>query len=103
MKRLLPLLLTLSLTGCFDDQQRMLAHCDWQIEKVLHKHHRPRDRDVNTDTPAILCMRANGYAIDASKPQCLADHKILNNPGCYVPMGRFARFVYQLEMWLGNG
>lgn len=103
MKRFVILFLILPLSGCFDDQQRMLAHCDLLAMRIFHKRH--HSVPANGDTIAVItqCMRAHGYVVDQSQPKCQAYSKTIDNAYCFAPSGAIARTIYRLETGMGNG
>jgi len=131
MKRLLPLLLALLLSGCYWNQKQQLLACGAEAGRNI------RRADMPEYFPADYveaCMRAHGYALNLNQcPALRDDPNELNaeglaalseklrkayteamekhrpalaawrklEPTCYEPVGRFGKQVLRIEKWLG--
>jgi hypothetical protein len=94
--------LMLLLVGCLDDQKQAEAKCELETFRMY-----PNQRTqytVDAEGFLRLCMRAAGYDFDASSSKCglkaTGTFVSSDDPYCYVPSGRIARFIYKLEMAL---
>ncbi|MDE2162488.1 MAG: hypothetical protein KGJ53_04940 [Alphaproteobacteria bacterium] len=106
-------IMAITLGGCFTDQEKQVAACQIDAQKMyLHKS---ESDDVaaaaasisDVDNMTILCMQAHGYGfvqLDKRCPRPKSDNAQWNASFayCYRPLGWGARQVYNLEMTIGR-
>jgi hypothetical protein len=95
MNRALIPLIALPLSGCFADQEQLVASCESEATQTY-----PRER---LSTSAYIgdymqaCMQAHGYYWSLADKRCQVTSTVERNPYCYAPDNWLNRLLYVLE------
>lgn len=88
--------LALFLSGCFSNQKKQLATCVLDAQKLYPDSDKA---PVGQSSKYVeTCMNAAGYEWSMHHKKCFAGLRASENPYCYIPVGRFERWIYEMEM-----
>jgi hypothetical protein len=96
---LFPVLGTL-LSGCFDDQERVLSQCELAGRRAFA--HEDLETGPRLEEYIVGCMRNAGYDWSLLPGRCAPKYQTVVNPYCYEPQGWMARLSYKTELALGR-
>lgn len=92
MRRFAVILLALPLCGCFADQKKQTAACEFEAVRTYPND--DRFSSARTARLIVVCMGAHGYEPQSN---CETPPIIAASPYCYVPMGWLDRMIYRIE------
>jgi len=89
----------LTLCSCWEDQQRAVAQCDTEADRIYPKVPTGRDNNIGTIGHYItLCMKARGYEWHWANDRCEPTLDSWENPYCYVPTSSLGLAIFKWEM-----
>jgi hypothetical protein len=97
-RRLLPFLVCISVSGCFDDQKMQLTRCDFEA-RTAGFYSSPAGNEPGKTVN--LCMMAAGYEFfydETNKNRCTVEIMTYENPYCYKPIGWIGQQLYWIEL-----
>ena len=100
MKRVIAVLLPLSLCGCISQQKRELATCE--LEAIKSFPGEKWDQQFRQANFILSCMQENGYELDLTNRKCRPPgpevHVWLRRElHCYRPDNWFGKIGYEIE------
>ena len=94
MKRLLPLLFALLLSGCYWNQKQQFVACALEFGRHTPREDVPADFPLGSDY-AEACMRAHGYELNQDQCPRLRDDVISRlDPAAIATLGEKLRRAY---------
>jgi hypothetical protein len=95
MKRAFITLIALSLSGCFADQEQLVASCEFD---AMQTH--PREQlatGAHIGDYMQSCMKAHGYDWNLTDKRCQVTTTVERNPYCYTPNNWLDRLLNLVE------
>ena len=99
MRVLFAILCSLVLCSCWEDQQRAVAQCDTEAERIYPKVPAGPHNNIATIGHYIQeCMKARGYDWHWGNDRCEPTLSSWENPYCYVPTDQLRLAIFKWEM-----
>jgi hypothetical protein len=96
---LFAILCSLLLCSCWEDQQRAVAQCDIEAERIYPEVHTGPSNNMDTIEHYMKkCMRARGYDWHWGNDRCEPTLSSSENPYCYVPTDQIGLAIFKWEM-----
>ena len=95
MKRAFILLIALSLSGCFADQERLVASCEFDARQTYPQEKLATGAHIGDYMQT--CMKAQGYDWNLTDKRCQVTTTVERNPYCYTPNNWIDRLLNLVE------
>jgi len=95
MNRAFISLIALSVSGCFADQEQLVASCEFGAKQTY-----PREQlqtGVHVGDYIQACMKAHGYDWNLTDKRCHVTNTVERNPYCYTPDDWLDQLLYHHE------
>jgi hypothetical protein len=98
MKRLLPLLFALLLSGCYWNQKQQFVSCALEAGRHTSRADVPANFPPPGSDYVEACMRAHGYELNQDQCPTLRDDVIRLDPAAIAALGEQLRRAYTEEI-----
>lgn len=88
-------LIALSLSGCFADQEQLVATCEFDAMQIYPGEQLATSAHIGDYMQS--CMKARGYDWNLTDKRCHVTKIVERNPYCYTPNNWLDRLLYILE------
>jgi len=95
MNRAFIILIALSLSGCFADQEQLVASCEFDALQNYPREHLATGAHIGDYIQS--CMKANGYDWNLTDKRCQVNTTVERNPYCYTPNNWLDRLLNLIE------
>ena len=95
MNRAFIILIALSLSGCFADQEQLVASCEFDAMQTYPREQLATGAHIGDYTQS--CMKVHGYAWNLTDKRCQVTTTVERNPYCYTPSDPLDRLLYLIE------
>ena len=95
MNRAFIILIALSLSGCFADQEQLVASCEFDAIQTYPREKLPTGAHIGDYMQT--CMKVHGYDWNLTDKRCHATKTAERNPHCYTPNNWLDRLLYLIE------
>ena len=95
MNRAVIFLIALALSGCFADQEQLVASCEFDALQTYPREHLATGAHVGDYMQT--CMKAHGYDWNLTDKRCQVTPTVERNPYCYAPSNWLDRLLNLVE------
>ena len=95
MNRAFIILIALSQSGCFADQEQLVASCEFDALQNYPREHLATGAYIGDYI--LSCMKANGYDWNLIDKRCQVNTTVERNPYCYTPNNWLDRLLNLIE------
>jgi hypothetical protein len=95
MNRAFISLIALSLSGCFADQEQLVASCEFDAIQTYPREKLPTGAHIGDYMQT--CMKVHGYDWNLTDKRCHVTKTVERNPYCYTPNNWLDRLLYLIE------
>jgi hypothetical protein len=91
MNRAVIILIALALSGCFADQEQLVASCEFDALQTYPREHLATGAHIGDNMQT--CMKAHGYDWNLTDKRCQVTPTVERNPYCYAPSNWLDRLL----------
>jgi hypothetical protein len=95
MNRAFIILIALSLSGCFADQEQLVVSCEFDAMQTYPGEQLATGAHIGDYTQS--CMKAHGYDWNLTDKRCQVTTTVERNPYCYTPNNWVDRLLNLVE------